>query len=131
MPQSPGGPPPPPTSASVSSIGVEHALLSYLYLDRGDPDGYASLVDGAARFEHPGFPVAFGSEEAAALVLKCYGSSGIHRPRRVVAADGDVVVTGVLTRRAGGGDDQEFADLFAITEHGLLSSWRRYHRPTG
>lgn len=129
MSQSPGGPPPPPTSAVVSSIGVEHALLSYLYLDRGDPDGYASLVDGDARFEHPGFPVARGSDEAAALALKCYGSSGTHRPRRVIAADGDVVVTGVLTRGPDGEADQEFADLFAITEHGLLSSWQRFHRP--
>ncbi|PDP85832.1 hypothetical protein CQJ94_18960 [Glycomyces fuscus] len=108
---------------------MEHALLSYLYLDRGDPDGYASLVDGAARFEHPGFPVARGSEEAAALVLKCCGSSGTHRPRRVIAADGNVVVTGVLTRGPGGEAEREFADLFAITEHGLLSSWRRFHRP--
>ncbi|WP_017601298.1 nuclear transport factor 2 family protein [Nocardiopsis lucentensis] len=133
MSQPQGVPPSPPPGTSVSSIGAEHALLTYLYLDRGDVDGYASLVDGDARFEHPGFPVAHGAEAAAALALRCCGSGGSHRPQRVITAERDVIVTGELVLQDTETEErssEEFADLFAITEHGLLASWRRFRRRT-
>lgn len=117
----------------MTSMGAEHALLSYHYLDEGDVEGYASLVDRGALFEHPGHPVARGPRRAAELVLDRYGSRGTHRPHHVVAAQDDVVVIGTLNTRdaeSGRESTQEFADFFVINEHGLLTSWRRFHTPT-
>lgn len=130
MPPYPGGSLPPPRSAVATPIGVEHALLSYQYLDEGDLDGYASLVDSSATFGLPGQPEARGPEDVAARTLAHYGSQGTHQPVRVVTSEDVVVITGILTipsPELGGTVKREFADFFAITEHGLLAARRRFH----
>ncbi|MGW5875100.1 nuclear transport factor 2 family protein [Nocardiopsis terrae] len=124
--------PPPPRSEHATSVGVEHALLSYGYLDAGDLDGYASLVDRDARFAPTGASEGRGPEAAAALAIEHCGSQGRHRPERVIASGSDVIVTGALTRTRPVPErsaTEEFADFFTVSEHGLLSTWRRFRAP--
>lgn len=116
-------------STLTTDIAIEHILLSYLYLDKGDTEGYASLLDRAAHFEEPGHPTAHGPEASAALLLGRYGERGTHRPDRVIASGENIVVIGDLTPRKNEMRKHEFADVFAFNEHGLLASWRRFHAP--
>ena len=120
----------PSLSGRATSAGVEHALLSYRYLNEDDLDGYASLLDWEARFAPTGVPRGQGPEAAATLVFDRCGGQGWHHPERVIASGADVVVTGTLTRPAPGRPTtEEFADFFTVSEHGLLSTWRRFREP--
>ncbi|WP_157982443.1 nuclear transport factor 2 family protein [Nocardiopsis sp. FIRDI 009] len=116
--------------ARVQATGQEHARLFYHYLDTNDQDGCASLVDTDARFTLPGGRVARGPEEAARMVCVRFGGERSHRLHRVIAQGDGLAVTG---RHAAPEDKSDptlqtdFVDVFTITEHGLLLSWRRFH----
>lgn len=108
-----------------AQIGVDHVRLAYHYLDAGDSDGYASLVDENAVLTHPARGTARGPDEVAALVFACLDGQGPHRPERIVARESTVVVTGRAEGAASG--RRGFVDVFTLGVYGLLLTWRRFH----
>jgi ketosteroid isomerase-like protein len=103
--------------------GLDHVRLSYDYLDRGDADGYASLLDARAVLEEPGRDPVRGRGAVAGLPrLRGYGE---HRVQDVFAADGRVAALGSF--RNVDGTEVDFADVFTVSEHGLLVRQRCFH----
>jgi ketosteroid isomerase-like protein len=111
----------------ATAVGVEHVRLSYDYLDRGDADGYASLLDPAMVLDEPGRERVCG-RDAAAGPRRPRGS-GKHDVHDVFAADGRVIAVGRFRGDAGGADGGEvdFADVFTLSEHGLLLRQRCFY----
>ena len=111
-------------SARVTVVGVEHARLLYLYLDRGDQDGCASLLDERVHVRFPGMSAVRGREGGVALAAGACGT-GRHRVRGVIAEGVDMAVTGVF--QDGNEAEKDFVDIFTISDCGLLISWRRFY----
>ncbi|MFT7834594.1 nuclear transport factor 2 family protein [Saccharothrix sp. BKS2] len=109
--------------SAVTAVGVEHVRLSYEYLDRSDLDGYASLFDVDAVLHRPGEREVRGREEIEAYQARREHRVGAHVLDEVIAAEGRVAVVGKLVRA---GTEVGFADIFALSEHGLLRSQRTY-----
>jgi hypothetical protein len=108
----------------VSAVGVDHVRLAYGYLDQGDADGYASLLDAGAVLEEPGRAPVCG-RQAVAGARRARGR-GEHDVRHVIAAGGRVAAIGRF-RPAGHGRAVDFADVYTLSEHGLLVSQRSYY----
>lgn len=106
-----------------TEIGADHVRLAYHYLNTGDVDGYASLVDERAVFTHPDHGPARGPDGVAALVFACLAGQGPHRADRVVARDATVVVTGRSEGAEAG--RRGFVDVFTLSVYGLLLTWNR------
>ncbi|GHC84234.1 hypothetical protein GCM10007079_26030 [Nocardiopsis terrae] len=109
---------------------MEHVLLSYLYLDERDLDGYASLLDSESGFCATDPDRARAPEAAAAFVFEQCVEHGRSHPERVISSGADVIVTGTLTPHspdASRSRAEFFADFFTISEHGLLCTWRRFY----
>lgn len=113
-----------PASARASNIGHEHIRLSYEYLDRGDSEGYASLIDSEARFRGPGSRVARGPQEAIELLLDLLPAPASHTLHRIVIEGDGAAVAGTLTTPDSG--QRDFVDFFSISDHALFLSWRRF-----
>lgn len=113
-----------PASPRASSMGHEHIRLSYQYLDHGDGEGYASLVDPQARFHGPDSRVARGPQEAVELLLGLLPAPARHTLHRIIIEDDGAAVSGTLT--TSGSEKRDFVDFFSISDHGLLLSWRRF-----
>jgi hypothetical protein len=111
----------------VTAMGVEHVRLSYDYLDRGDADGYASLLDPGMVLDEPGRERVRG--RGAVAGPRRLRGSGTHDVQDVFAADGRVTAIGRFRGRAGVGADDEvdFADVFTLSEHGLLLRQRCFY----
>jgi SnoaL-like domain len=111
----------------VTAVGVEHVRLSYDYLDRGDADGYASLLDPGMVLDEPGREGVCG-RGAVAGPHRLRGS-GTHDVQDVFAADGRVTAVGRFRGGRGGSDGGEvdFADVFTLSEHGLLLRQRCFY----
>jgi hypothetical protein len=112
----------------VAAAGLDHVRLSYTYLDRDDPDGYASLLDPAAVLDEPGHERVRGPGAVAAL--RRSRGRGEHHLHDVFAADGRVAAVGRFRGDAGGGDgggEVDFADIFTLSEHGLLVTQRCFY----
>lgn len=107
--------------AGVTAMGIDHVRLSYLYLDQGDLDGYGSLFAADARIVRPGERVVRAQVESGHAGL----SVGKHVVEEVFGVDDRVTVTGRLTHRATG-REVGFADVFALSEHGLLRFQKTY-----
>jgi ketosteroid isomerase-like protein len=125
-----------PTSTSVlTAVAIEHVLLSYSYLDEGDVDGYGSLLADDVQVHRPDTPDAHGRQEALTLIAAVAGPPGRHELYKIVASGDCVVATGRFTGpsaasypgRPDGQVDVDFADLFTISEQGLLLGQRRYY----
>lgn len=114
----------------VTAAGIDHVRLSYHYLDQGDADGYASLLDSAAVLDEPGHARVHG--RAAVAESRCLRWCGAHDLHAVFAADGRVAAVGRFNRD-GDGVDVDFADIITLSEHGLLMTQRCYYfvRPNG
>jgi hypothetical protein len=116
-------------SAAVAAIGIDHARLTYAYLNNGDIDTYASLFDEAAVVRSPGRETIHGR---AALEKAQADSGDGARTRFVVqnvfASGNRVAATGRLTRDivSCGYGDIEFADIFTIGESGLFVAQSTY-----
>lgn len=111
-------------SAAVAAVGMEHARLSYHYLDRGDVDGYASLFAQDAVLRHPGRPAERGATAIERTLAHRRRSGERHVLDTVFAADNRVAAVGRLT------DDRidvGFVDIFAVTPSGLLVARDRYY----
>jgi len=109
-----------PPSAAVVAAGVDHVRLLYAYLDAGEPDGYASLLHEDIHIRGVGGRAVRGREEAIRMLHA--HSKGAHEVRTVMSEDGTVTVTGRYTDAAG---TVEFADVFTLSEFGLIHSQRR------
>lgn len=113
----------------VTAVGVEHVRLSYDYLDRGDADGYASLLDPGMVLDEPGRERVRGAVDGPRRLR----GSGTHDVHDVFAADGRVTAVGRFHGGAdgvGGGADRgevDFADVFTLSEHGLLLRQRCFY----
>lgn len=110
-------------TTGLAAAGVDHVRLSYHYLDDGDTDGYASLLDPGAVFEEPGREPVRGRCAVAGLHRK--RGLGKHHIDDVFAVDGRVTAVGRLCGASG--DEVSFADVFTLSEHGLLARQRRFY----
>ncbi|HEX5402671.1 MAG TPA: nuclear transport factor 2 family protein [Pseudonocardiaceae bacterium] len=121
-----------PTSV-ITSVAVEHVLLSYSYLDEGDVDGYGSLLEEDMQVHRPDTPDAHGRQQALSLIAEVGGPPGRHELYKIVASGDCVVATGRFTGpaaypvRPAAQVDIDFADLFTISGQGLLLGQRRYY----
>ena len=108
----------------VLAAGIDHVRLSYDYLDQGDLDGYASLLDAGAVLDHPGRAPVHGRE---AVRLACRGgfrAAGAHTVHILHGSAGRVLAVG---RFDGPGGSVEFADVFTISGSGLLVAQKCYY----
>lgn len=107
-------------SQIVAAVGVDHVRLSYYYLDQGDLDEYASLLDSKAVLVLPRRGRVHGPGAVAAV--RCSHQRGAHTLRAVFAVGGWVVALGrfVGVGHDGAGVDVDFADIFSLSEYGLL-----------
>lgn len=107
-----------PSTCGLAAAGVDHAWLSYHYLDSGDIDGYASLLDDDTVLRRPGVPTLRGRDE----VERFHGRGGrrrtVHTVQNVFAAADRVVATGHVAD--GAFLDVDFADIFTLSENGLF-----------
>lgn len=107
-------------SAAVAAASVDHIRLSYQYLDGGDIDGFASLLDPRAVVRRPGAAPARGRPEVERTEWERFRRSrGHHMVDRVFAADGRAAAVGRFVPAAPG-EEYEFADIYTITDAGLL-----------
>lgn len=113
-------------SDQVAKVGLEHVLLFYDYLDRGDADGYLSLLDARVGFHLPTAGTSRGKAESGELARTHFGGRGVHRVHRW-RTDGEMVVVEGGFTDPGTLATSEFTDLFGFSEHALISSWHRLH----
>ncbi|WP_432828440.1 nuclear transport factor 2 family protein [Dactylosporangium sp. CA-092794] len=114
----------PPPSAAATSAGVDHVRLSYVYLDSGDLDGYGSLLDEQAQVRRPDTPQGQGRAQTLRVHAGIAGPPARHELHRVVADGESVVVFGRYVRPP---LDVEFADIFTLTDLGLLLGYQRFY----
>lgn len=112
-----------PPSAAVIVVGVDHVRLLYEYLDAGELDGYASLVHEHAQIRGVG-PHDADSREDAVRMLRAW-PPGTHELWTIEPADETVTVTGRYTGATGTVD---FADVFTLSDCGLIHSHHRVSR---
>ncbi|RDI34864.1 nuclear transport factor 2 family protein [Lentzea flaviverrucosa] len=117
-----------PPSAATLAAGVDHVRLSYLYLDEGDLDAYASLLHEDMQVRTPDAPACHG--RAAALHL-ARTTTGTHELFKVIG-DGHCVVAVGHYSPPGTGQRLEprefdFADFFTLSDDSLLLSRRRFY----
>lgn len=115
--------------AAVVAVGLEHVRLSYEYLNKGDADGYASLLDAGVRLDCPGQAPIRGrrAAERLAAVGQLRGD-GVHVVHEVFASGGRVAAIGRFTGEYRGSVvEVDFADIFTLSEDGLLVEQKCYH----
>jgi hypothetical protein len=122
---------PAPPGTSVTAVGIDHVRLAYHYLDTGDMDAYGSLLDENALLWRPDGAPGYGRAEILEVQAALTGPPVEHHIHKIIASGGVVAVTGRCTSLPGrtgmdaGGVD--FADIFTLTDEGLLLGCRRYY----
>lgn len=119
----------PVASAVATEIGVEHVRLSYDYLDRGDVDGYVSLLAPDAVLLRPD-----GRDVRSRAAIERWLASGVDHTTgagtvsAVFPVAGNVIAVGHYAGNDADGHprDVEFTDIFTIAPTGLLRSVKRY-----
>ncbi|MEV6874253.1 nuclear transport factor 2 family protein [Amycolatopsis sp. NPDC051128] len=111
------------------AVGLEHVRLSYDYLNRGDTDGYASLLDTAVRLDQPGQEPIRGRRAAERLAaVRQLRGTGEHIVHDVFASGGRVAATGrFVGEYRGSAIEVDFADIFTLSNDGLLVEQKCYH----
>lgn len=121
----------PRPASPVAAVGIDHVRLAYHYLDTGDIDAYGSLLAEHALMYQPESPPCHGRAEILRLQASSPGPPAGHQIYKIFAADDAVAVTGRRTPRPGhDGVDRagvDFADIFTLTDEGLLLACRRYY----
>jgi len=122
----------PSPGAAVTAAAVDHILLSYLYLDEGNLDAYASLLDEDVQLKRPGQPTRSGRAAVLAALAGVAGPPGQHRLHQVIANGDCVAAVGRCTgpaamRLADGYHDVDFVDIVTVSAQGLLLGQRRYY----
>jgi hypothetical protein len=113
-------------AAAVEAAGVDHVRLGYQYLDHGDADGYESLLDAGAVLEEPGRDRVCGRMAVAGARRQLRGR-GEHDVHDVFARQGRVAAIGRFRPPGRVGDAVDFADIYTLSEHGLLVSQRSFY----
>lgn len=119
----------PATSAAVIAAATDHVRLGYHYLDIGDLDGYASLLDPMAELRRPGHrPAVRGQERVVRWLAETAAGRQVHEVIEVFGHDDRVAVTGrLLGPNSGSRRDVGFADVFQVSDTGLLLTQTRYY----
>src|SRR5215469_1821094 len=104
------------SAEGATAAGLDHTLLTYGLLERGDADGFASLFEPNAILAQPGLPLARGASAVQRTAdPRTATRVGTHTLRRVFAADQQVAVTGRFTGEMYDSHlDVAFCDVFAI-----------------
>jgi len=118
-----------PTSTAVMAAATDHVRLGYHYLNTGDLDGYASLLDPMAEVRDPGHrPPVRGRERVVRWWAENVADQRVHEVLEVFGHHDRVAVTGRLLGPASGARrDVGFADVFQVSEIGLLLTQTRYY----
>lgn len=114
----------PPPSAATLSAGVDHVRLSYLYLDEGDLDAYASLLHEDVQVRTPGLPACHNRADAVRLAST---TGGTHELFKVIGEGHCVVAVGHYSPPGAAPREFDFADFFTLSEDSLLLSRRRFY----
>jgi SnoaL-like domain len=114
------------TAGYVEAAGVDHVRLAYQYLDHGDADGYESLLDAGAVLEEPGRERVCGRMAVAGARRQLRGR-GEHDVHDVFAHEGRVAAIGRFRPLGRDDDAVGFADIYTLSEHGLLVSQRSFY----
>ena len=114
-------------SDALVAVGLDHVRLAYDYLDHGDIDGFASLLDARAVLRRPCQPPLRGRAE-----VERHGGRqlvGQHTLGRLFAGNGNIAAVGHFAGMdvAGRLLDVEFADVFTVAESGLLLSQQTFY----
>jgi len=122
----------PPAVDAIAAVAVDHVLLSYLYLDEGNLDGYASLLAEDARLARPDLPLAVGRDSVVAQLARFAGPPARHRLYRVIASVDGVAAEGCCRcpdamSKADGFHFVDFVDIVTFSADGLLLGQRRYY----
>lgn len=128
----PGSDRSPPPGAAVTAAAVDHIILSYLYLDDGNLDGYASLLADDVRLDRPNQPPVRGRDAVLAHVARIAGPPSRHQVHRVIASGDCVAAEGRCTgpaapRGVDGRQVVDFVDICTVSADGLLLAQRRYY----
>lgn len=110
----------------VTAMGVEHVYLSYLYLNRGDVDGYLSLLHVGMTLHLPDGGQIRGRGPVGAYQSQPDRLTGTHVIRHVVGSGDRAVAEGRLVLRETG-EAVDFAEVFTLAPDGLLQSGKRYY----
>jgi ketosteroid isomerase-like protein len=112
-------------SSELTKAGADHVRLAYHYIDRGDFDGYASVLHEDVQLHGLADHTAHGRSAAALLVRGQRHPQGHHTLYKLVADGDSVVAVGSYDGPA----PVEFADVFTLADDGLLLSHRRFLAP--
>ncbi|WP_117212762.1 nuclear transport factor 2 family protein [Allorhizocola rhizosphaerae] len=112
-----------PPTAAITAAGIDHVRLSYEYLDAGDIDGYASLLDEHVQVKRPDAPHGHGRAEVLRLHANIATPACKHEIYKIIA-DGDCVAA---VGRFTGHIEAEFVDVFTLSDEGLLAGYRRFY----
>lgn len=116
----------------VTAAAVDHVRLSYVYLDEGNIDGYASLVEDDIQVKRPDTPDAHGRAEVLDLMTSLVNFPGRHELYKVIGSGDCVAAIGRYVGTAAFGQpaqwlDVDFVDVFTISDNSLLLGHRRYY----
>ncbi|GAA3416426.1 nuclear transport factor 2 family protein [Streptosporangium vulgare] len=109
-------------STGLIAVAVDHARLSYDYLNAGDVDAYASLFEKDVVVRRPDLTV-----RGRAALERCQDGRAAHchyTVTTVIASEEHVVVIGVLTGETA--EEVEFADVFTFSEQGLFTTQQSF-----
>ncbi|MEC3978288.1 nuclear transport factor 2 family protein [Amycolatopsis sp. H20-H5] len=112
-------------SALVVATGIDHVRLSYHYLEIGDFDGYGSLFATEAVLHYPDHAPIQGR-----AAIERFRSTwlnyqvGVHRVDVVSGAEPQVTAVGrfAANRPNGASINADFADIFTLSDYGLLTA---------
>jgi ketosteroid isomerase-like protein len=110
----------------VTAMGIEHVRLSYLYLDRGDIDGYLSLLHADFSLLMPGESEIHGRDRVGAFQAQPAQLAADHLIHHVIGSGDRVAVEGRYVSGEGG-EGVDFTEVFSLSEEGLLRSRKRYY----
>lgn len=119
----------PTTSTAVMAAATDHVRLGYHYLNTGDLDGYASLLDPQAEVRRPGHrPPVRGRDRVVRWLAETAADRQVHEVFEVFGHHDRVAVTGrLIGPTPGARQDVGFADFFQVSEIGLLLTQTRYY----
>lgn len=115
-----------PPNTPVTAAGIDHVRLSYLYLDRGDIDGYLSLLHADVSVRLPGYVEIRGRERVGAFQARPERGRVDHLIHNVIGSGDQVAAEGRYVLR-GTGEGVDFTEVFLLSEEGLLRSQKRYY----
>lgn len=115
-----------PLITPVTAMGIEHVRLSYLYLNRGDIDGYLSLLHVDMSLSLPGATEIRGRERIGAFQARPESADVDHLIHHVIGSGDRIAVEGRFLFR-GNREGVDFTEVFALSEEGLLRSQKRYY----